>query len=153
MFDKRVVRGSTYAPKRALAETLPQQQAPIARTQAHNVIAVHDELRPPTPAPVAGRHHMSVQTDNYLEDLRERNNTVELATQTNPELDIPTVPLFEPISSGVDMYTWIEAGDMFDFDLEVEPILGVITSKSLNNALLQVRLTPFATHDLVACMF
>ena len=36
------------------------------------------------------------------------------------------------------MYTFIEEGDLFDFDMEVEPVLHVLATKNLNQALLEV---------------
>jgi hypothetical protein len=40
-------------------------------------------------------------------------------------MDRPPTPLFMPSKSGVDVFTQIEGGDLFDFDAEVEPILEV----------------------------
>ena len=62
---------------------------------------------------------MTVQTDNYLEDLRENVTANDFATQTDAEMDRPEPVLFDPKSSGVDMYTWIDDGDLFDFEQEV----------------------------------
>lgn len=137
MSDKRVMRGNTYSRK---PQPKVMEKAPIRPHTPTRKRVPQQELimRVPTPEPVAGRQHMSIQTDNYLEDLRERTREHDFGTQTDPELDYPEKPLFVPQSSGVDMFTFIEEGDLFDFDMEVEPILHVITAKSLDQALLEV---------------
>lgn len=38
-------------------------------------------------------------------------------------MDRPPSPIFVPQSSGDDVATQIEPGELFDFDLEVQPIL------------------------------
>ncbi len=40
--------------------------------------------------------------------------------------------------TGVDAVTQIENGDLFDFDLEVEPILEVLVGKVLEQGLMEV---------------
>lgn len=134
MNDRRVVRGSTFARKpQPIVEPQPQRRARNVPQRPHPELP-----RVPTPEPVPGRVHCQVQTDNYLEDLREKLKEHDFGTQTDPELDYPEQPLFEPQSSGLDMYTYMEEGDLFDFDMEVEPVLHVITSKSIDQALLEV---------------
>jgi S1-C subfamily serine protease len=97
-----------------------------------------DDIRVPTPEAVPGRHHIVVQTDNYLEDLRHININCDFGTQTEAELDRPEPILFEPKSSGLDMFTFIDENDLFDFDQEVQVILNVISEKSLDQALKEV---------------
>jgi S1-C subfamily serine protease len=97
-----------------------------------------DDIRVPTPEAVPGRHHIVVQTDNYLEDLRHININCDFGTQTEADLDRPEPILFEPKSSGLDMFTFIEENDLFDFDQEVQVILNVISEKSLDQALKEV---------------
>lgn len=134
MNDRRIVRGNTFARK---PQPIIDVTAPMRKQR--NVPQPQEEMpRATTPEPVVGRHHMQVQTDNYLEDLREKVKEHDFGTQTDPELDFPTKPIFNPTTSGLDMYTFIEEGDLFDFDMEVEPVLGVLTSKNLNAALLEV---------------
>mmetsp|Transcript_17809 Transcript_17809/g.25044 ORF Transcript_17809/g.25044 Transcript_17809/m.25044 type:complete len:982 (-) Transcript_17809:254-3199(-) len=143
MHDPRVMRGSTYAPR--LRNPPPGPTAPSRakqpRTPRSSSAAASTAMsipRVPTPEPVPGRHHMTVQTDNYLEDLRDKVNENDFATQTDAEMDRPEPALFEPQSSGLDMYTWIDEGDLFDFDLEVEPVLNVLRSRGLEQSLMEV---------------
>lgn len=82
--------------------------------------------------------HMDIQTDNYLEELTDRNPEVDVDTQTDALLDLHLPVAFVPLPSGVDAWTQIENGDLFDFDLEVAPILEVLVGKTLEIGMLEV---------------
>lgn len=133
MFDRRVVRGNTYAaqilpaepPSLAQAPVRPRRRKPAARKLT-------------TPPPVHGRHHIEMQTDAYLEELVDVLPDKHADTQTDTFLDRPITPLFIPQKRGVDAETQIETGDLFDFNLEVEPLLEVIVGKTLEQGLMEV---------------
>lgn len=97
MFDSRIVRGSTYAPREEekLADTVRQEKT--LRRPPRNI----EQERVPTPEPVLGRHHIIVQTDNYLEDLRTQKTEADISIQTEDANDRPEPPLFNPVSSVV----------------------------------------------------
>merc|ERR1712066_1133177 len=59
-------------------------------------------------------------------------------TQTDFLLDRPPSPLFMPAKIGVDIETQIEEGDLFDFDMEVEPVLEVLVGKTLEQSMMEV---------------
>merc|ERR1712023_162747 len=80
---------------------------------------------------VEGRKHIDVQTDNYLEELTDRRPEVNEETQTEAFMDRPPLPLFIPSKTGLDKETQVE-DDLFDFDLEVEPILEVLVGKTMD---------------------
>ncbi|KAF0699837.1 Aste57867_9613 [Aphanomyces stellatus] len=94
--------------------------------------------RPPTPPAIDGRQHMDIQTDNYLEELTDKVPEADVETQTEAYLDQLPVPQFVPQKSGVDASTQIEHGDLFDFDLEVAPILEVLVGKTLEVSVMEV---------------
>ena len=50
----------------------------------------------------------------------------------------PNSPLFVPAKNGKDVETQIESGDLFDFDLEVSPILDVLVGKTLEVSMLEL---------------
>ncbi|CAI8039860.1 Radial spoke head protein 3 homolog [Geodia barretti] len=104
----------------------------IARRRAR------ETLRPRSPPPVDGRRHTEVQTELYLEEITDRVEETEVATQTDAFLDRPPTPLFVPAKIGRDVATQIEEGDLFHFDLEVQPILEVLVGKTVEQALLEV---------------
>jgi hypothetical protein len=53
-------------------------------------------------------------------------------------MDRPASPLFVRACTGQDMETQILPGDLFDFDLEVEPLLEVLVGKSIHVAMLEL---------------
>lgn len=93
---------------------------------------------PRTPEAVPGRRHMDVQTETFLEELTDRVPEETAGTQTEAFLDRPPTPLFMPAKTGVDRETQILPGELFDFDLEVEPILEVLVGKTLEQGLMEV---------------
>ncbi|XP_046334418.1 radial spoke head protein 3 homolog B-like [Haliotis rufescens] len=142
MYDRRIVRGNTYA-----QHTLPASAQPdpieIQRQQENKrrLIArkrAKDQLRPRSPEPVEGRKHMDVQTELYLEELSDRVEEADVECQTDAFLDRPPSPLFIPAKTGVDIATQILEGDLFDFDVEARPILEVLVGKTVEQALLEV---------------
>ncbi|NXS87455.1 RSPH3 protein, partial [Erpornis zantholeuca] len=97
-----------------------------------------EQIRPGTPEPVEGREHVYVQTELYLEEISDRVIEVDEECQTDEFLDRPPTPLFIPAKSGKDVATQIEEGELFDFDIEVKPILEVLIGKTVEQALLEV---------------
>ncbi|ETK94102.1 hypothetical protein L915_02797, partial [Phytophthora nicotianae] len=83
MFDKRVHRGSAYvmreetpeSPGRGGGDSRKPNKAVTraARYQQQQQQQQQLQQRPATPPPVGDRFHMDVQTDNYLEELTDRN--------------------------------------------------------------------------------
>lgn len=145
MYDRRVVRGSTYAAttltpaartelerQKREAEERDKRRAAEARRRAL------EAARERTPSPVAGRSHMDMQTEEFLEVLTDRVPEEEVGTQTDALMDRPPTPIFVPKVRGTDAVTQIAAGDLFDFDFEVAPVLEVLVGKTLENALLEV---------------
>lgn len=80
---------------------------------------------------------MDVQTELYLEELTDQVEEADEQTQTDPFLDRPPSPLFIPPKTGVDVATQILTGELFDFDIEVKPILEVLVGKTLEQALME----------------
>ncbi|CAM9290074.1 unnamed protein product [Chrysoparadoxa australica] len=60
-------------------------------------------------------------------------------TQTDAFIERPSSPAYVPQKTGVDASTQIlEEDKLFDFDLEVEPLLDVLVGKTLEQGLLEV---------------
>jgi len=144
MWDRRVVRGNTYAAQVLPATAVPDPVALQKDAEERKLRELkarqksRQVQRPSTPEPVAGRRHMVIQTDNFLEEIADRPAEMEVETQTDPAMDRPPSPLFLPMKTGVDRETQIEEGDLFDFDFEVEPILQVMVGKTLEQSLMEV---------------
>jgi len=81
---------------------------------------------------------MDIQTDSYMEELTERTVEFEAETQTDFLLDRPPSPLFMPAKIGIDIETQIEVGELFDFDVECEPVLEVLVGKTLEQGMMEV---------------
>ncbi|XP_036903801.1 radial spoke head protein 3 homolog [Sturnira hondurensis] len=142
MYDRRVIRGNTYA----AYQELPRGQISDVDIQKHRrtqrrALAkkrAQEQLRPWTPEPVEGRKHVDVQTELYLEEIADRAIEVDVECQTDAFLDRPPTPLFIPAKTGRDVATEILEGELFDFDLEVRPMLEVLVGKTIEQSLLEV---------------
>ncbi|KAM4866331.1 radial spoke head protein 3 homolog [Thomomys bottae] len=142
MYDRRVIRGNTYAlptgPMPGQPDILDLQRQQMARRKALARKRAQERLRPRTPEPVEGRKHVDVQTELYLEELADRIIEVDMECQTDAFLDRPPTPLFIPAKIGKDVATQILEGELFDFDLEVKPMLEVLVGKTIEQSLLEV---------------
>ncbi|RKO99671.1 hypothetical protein CXG81DRAFT_27576 [Caulochytrium protostelioides] len=150
MFDRRIHRGNTYAPAvgaagaaasgsgvAAMDPVYVQQRAEARRRQrAQKRLMQQQRIRTPSPPP--GHVHFEVQTAEYLEVLDLEIPVAEAVTQTDAFLDRAPSPLYIPQKRGIDVATQIVAGDLFDFDTEVQPLLEVLVGKTLEQALLEV---------------
>lgn len=145
MFDKRVVRGNTYAAQVLTANAQDERErARLTREREKKkraVKAAKTSSQPPmpsTPPAVNGRKHMEIQTENFLEELTDNVPEVDEETQTDFYMDRPPSPLFVPAKIGVDQSTQIENDDLFDFNLEVAPILEVLIGKTLQVSMMEL---------------
>jgi hypothetical protein len=66
-------------------------------------------------------------------------------------MDRPESPLFVKAKTGRDVETQIESGDLFDFDLEVEPILEILVGKTLHVSMLGNAIIMWSCHILFLC--
>lgn len=131
MADPRVVRGSTKSGgvvgggksgKRLSAQATPGvKRVPRERWS---------ESRAPTPPPLDGRLHCLLQTDDYIEILTNQSGNLQ-QTQTSAFLDRPEEPLFNRAKIDNDVPTQVEPGDIFAFDIEVEPVLELLMKSTL----------------------
>ncbi|XP_013408170.1 radial spoke head protein 3 homolog B [Lingula anatina] len=142
MYDRRIVRGNTYAqhtlPARAQPDPIEIQRQQEARRRAIARKRAKEQLRPRSPEAVEGRKHIDVQTELYLEELSDRVEEADVDCQTDAFLDRPPSPMFIPAKTGVDIATQILEGELFDFDIEVKPILEVLVGKTVEQSLLEV---------------
>mmetsp|Transcript_28420 Transcript_28420/g.28727 ORF Transcript_28420/g.28727 Transcript_28420/m.28727 type:complete len:361 (+) Transcript_28420:162-1244(+) len=143
MNDSRIVRGNTYAAK-VMTNSLKREQDAIKSETERRIQTERLKKRATsgnrssTPPPVEGRVHMDIQTDDFLEELTDRPVEMDAETQTQPFMDQPSSPLFVPAKTGQDVETQIEPDDLFDFDLEVEPILEVLVGKTIHVSMLEL---------------
>ncbi|XP_029903187.1 radial spoke head protein 3 homolog [Myripristis murdjan] len=142
MYDRRVVRGNTYAqniiPTVAQPHPVEIQRQQEARRRAMARKRAREQFVPRTPEALKGRMHADVQTELYLEELSDIIDATNVECQTDAFLDKPATPLFIPAKSGKDVATQIEEGELFDFDREVQPVLEVLVGKTMEQSLLEV---------------
>lgn len=81
---------------------------------------------------------MEMQTEVFLEEITDRVAEADIDTQTDPFIDRPPSPHYIPQKTGVDKETQILEGELFNFDLEVEPILEVLVGKTLEQSMMEV---------------
>jgi len=142
MYDRRIVRGNTYAqhtlPATAQPDPIEIQRQQESRRRIIAKTRAKQQLRPKSPEAVEGRKHIDVQTELYLEELSDRVEEADVEIQTDAFLDRPPSPLFVPAKTGLDIATQILEGELFDFDIEVKPILEVLVGKTVEQSLLEV---------------
>lgn len=142
MYDRRVIRGNTYALNTLPASSQPDpieiQREQESRKRALARRRAKEQARRHTPEPVEGRKHIPVQTELYLEELSDRVEEVDVDVQTDAFLDRPPSPMFVPAKTGVDVATQILEGDLFNFLIEVKPILEVLVGKTIEQSLIEV---------------
>ncbi|XP_073702492.1 radial spoke head protein 3 homolog [Garra rufa] len=142
MYDRRVVRGNTYAqhilPITSQSDPVEFLRQQEARKRALSRKRLKEQFGSKTPEPLEGRKNMDVQTEMYLEELCDHIEDVNVECQTDMFLDKPATPLFIPAKTGRDAATQIEEGELFDFDVEVQPVLQVLVGKTIEQALLEV---------------
>lgn len=90
------------------------------------------------PEPPPGRNHLAVNTSPVNTTIKPKPLTFNIEVQTDEYIDRPQTPLFWPEKTGVDVYTQIEDGELFNFDEEVEPILNCLLSKTLEQSRMEV---------------
>ncbi|KAK9503132.1 hypothetical protein O3M35_011762 [Rhynocoris fuscipes] len=110
----------------------------MARRKAQTHRTRQLKMRLGTPPPVQGRKHEDIQTEEYLEEVFDHPLEMSIQTQTEPHLDRPLTPPFVPQKAGIDAATQIYPGELFQFDVEVKPILEVLVGKTIEQALMEV---------------
>uniref|UniRef100_A0A3P8VWK5 Radial spoke head 3 n=1 Tax=Cynoglossus semilaevis TaxID=244447 RepID=A0A3P8VWK5_CYNSE len=91
-----------------------------------------------TPEAVQGRKHMSIQTDVYIETLRDIPENTDITCQTDDIMDIPAQLVKPPKKMGQDVATRIMLGELFDFEEEVQPVLEILIGRTIEQSLLEV---------------
>lgn len=139
MQDPRVFRGNTFTAQ--VMTNAVKQEKLFSKTDKSMMGRKPRKFkgkRGSSPPPVDGRVHMEIQTENFLEELTDRPIEIDATTQTLATLDRPASPLFVPTKIGKDAETQILTGDLFDFDIEVEPLLELLIGKTIHISMLEL---------------
>ena len=139
MSDPRVVRGSVV--RTAGGTTIPGKKKSDTNQQDAKA-APKRSLRPTYEYKVADLVKPEIDLSQYLverEDTGLKKPPKEVETQTDTFKDRPDTPEYVPRKTGVDVETQVEdVSELFNFDEEVEPMLAVICSKTLEQALYEL---------------
>ena len=115
--------------------TLTQGQVPGKKSKKGKIVAENLELMG-VPLPPHLESVGSMTTE--IKEILPTPETFDMEIQTQDYIDLPQIPLFKPEKRGEDAGTQIEKGDLFDFNVEVEPIINVLTFKTLEEARMEV---------------
>ena len=142
LHDPRVVRGNTYAafviPSSLQMEFLRMKEEEEKRKKL---------ARMPKKVPrcayigLKGAGRRDDKNKKFEEEKKEESpilkpieNTGEIEDIPYFYADTPEDPLYVPLPAGKNEYTQIVDGELFDFDLEVKPILEVLVGRSVIQA-------------------
>lgn len=134
-FDRRVYRGNTYSTQKGHGDTL-QPQKTLAPPQKRRL----KRKKEPSPFDMElPRPERNIV--NLLPHLVEEVKIVEEDTaEAQTDELLPEAPPNEylPQKTGIDVFTQVEDGELFDFNVEVEPLLDVLVNKTLEQSLMEV---------------
>ncbi|VDM32856.1 unnamed protein product, partial [Hydatigera taeniaeformis] len=80
----------------------------------------------------------AVDLKKHLEEIDQPVERDDYWSQTDEFMARPPTPAFVPATTGADIATQVEAWELFDFNLEVTPVLEVLVGKTVEQALLEV---------------
>jgi len=162
MHDPRVVRGNTYAAivipashqqenlrlqkeqKERLRRKQMQQRQELENNEMERMMAEeelqheHDEMGMGAEVEIEGRESMEEPQDEEWIELDGQDVEHETLHDYDFFVNRPETPTFIPNKEGEDKETQIEEGELFDYDLEVEPILQVLVGKTLEQSRIEV---------------
>ena len=135
MNDPRVVRGNAltsnivaYRPTPPNAEGTDSKKRTHVRAPIGSIYAASYDLPPER-----------VDVFKYLVEEDSAPASKSVTSQTAKFVTRPKTPPYVPLKTGKDASTQIDDEDMlFDFDLEVEPLLEVLVSKTLDQSIFEL---------------
>lgn len=135
MSDRRVVRGTTTQRSPILAPSSNSKQGRVRSRRA--------EYIPPTKPTIFNlkpeqEDHIPVVLDAFLVEKEKVVAVTDIQTQTDEFEPLPPPAPYVPKKTGIDVSTQVDLDELFDFDLEVGPILDVIVNKTLEQARMEV---------------
>lgn len=154
MNDPRVIRGNTYSSSKPNTTTTlatptnigenilplpPQQQYDNSKKQLKKLTySSNSSSYLNNKIPGNKKRNNSTKQEIILKELVDRPIEIDIDVQAQLVINRPISPLFIASKNGRDIGTQIEAGDLFDFDIEVEPILEVLVSKTIHVSMLEL---------------
>lgn len=119
--------------KRAAERARKQREdAGLIRPTFPSVRILHDTIKVP-------KIREEVPLHLFLEEQVETKATVHIDSQTDVFLEEDPEPGYLPRKTGVDVGSQVDTAQVFVFDRDVEPVLEVVASKTLEQSLMEVR--------------
>lgn len=144
MFDRRIVRGNTYAAMIIPSSTQQEMERmqDLEQNRQKRLLERQQQLREESeiqnkPTFPVGTFEEAREPEG-LEEIRDRPAAAVNQAFLDFYVDRQPEAEFKPQPKGVDVVTQIEGDELFDYDLEVEPILQVIVGKTLEQARMEV---------------
>ncbi|ETO68855.1 hypothetical protein F444_14386 [Phytophthora nicotianae P1976] len=150
MHDPRIPRGSVFAPVNSsrsneVREKVKRRRSTVIKKRSNNNNKSHPSVFETQAGP--SNRFSSISLDaNLIEqtqptpDRESFSQTDEFLPRTQNARNATTNDVFMRPKIGIDTSTQIEDSDgLFDFDVEVKPLLNVLVNKSLAQALLEVK--------------
>lgn len=136
MNDRRVVRGTTTKTVPTAGTAADRSKDPAEQRRSRGFI-------PPTKKSIFNvkpeqEEHIPVSLDAFLVEKEKVVSVVDIETQTDEFAELPPPAPYVPKKTGIDVGTQVDLDELFDFDLEVGPILDVIVNKTLEQARMEV---------------
>ena len=151
MHDKRVFRGNTHNMK-VIQPSLTAQQKDEQRIHEeqekrkiemikNQILQFKTKKHKPSPYDLRPGPPARIEIDltYYLTELNQsKSGKADVKVQTDQFIPLPESPKYVPKKTGIDKITQIEDYDLFDYDREVQPILNVLLTKTVEQSLLEV---------------
>lgn len=151
MHDKRVFRGNTHNMNLIQANMTAQQKDDLRIKEEQErkkiemiksqLLAYKRQKHKPSPYDLMPGPPARIEVDlTYFltEQGRAKAEELDVKVQTDVFVPRPETPKYVPKKTGIDKITQIEDYDLFDYDREVQPILNVLLTKTVEQALLEV---------------
>ena len=142
MSDPRVIRGNTHSLARKITKSKTEMSKSMSFNRAHHLAREQGTVaRPSYSYEVKSFSNNEIDVSQYLIQQNEHGPMKkEAENQTNEFLPRPPTPDYVPRKTGVDRSTQVEdVRELFNFDLEVKPLLEVIVRKTMEQSLFEVQ--------------
>lgn len=148
MFDPRVIRGITCVGPAGNKNTEEEKtgedytyQTTVSKEQlikAGKIRPKFDSVKTIHENIVVPKVRVEVPLHLYLIEQGEETMVIDQGEQTDAFLEEKPQPAYIPMKTGVDAETQVENEVVFDYDVDVMPILEVVISKTVEQSLMEV---------------
>lgn len=142
MSDPRVIRGNTHSLARKVTKSKTEMSRSMTLNFAQNRAREQNTVARPTyNYEVKSFSNNEIDVSKFLVQQNENGPMKkEAENQTNEFVPRPQTPEYVPRKTGIDRSTQVEdVRELFNFDIEVVPLLEVIVRKTMEQSLFEVQ--------------